>query len=134
MAAASGRGASPIVLVGLDGEPPETKHFQAMSEHSVATATIRGVSRLTTGSWGDDSALALTFELSDGRTTQPTYIPGQWQIADLLEMLDVASIEELVGSTLRVVLLDPDSPSPMVTELLSSAVPESFRRAFDEEA
>jgi hypothetical protein len=104
-----------------------------MTGPAISEATVLRADHLATGGWGNDAVLTLVFELSDGRTTQPTYIPGQWQIADFLEMVDVASIENLVGIELRVVLLDSEAQVPMVTEVLASTVPDPFRKAFEDD-
>ncbi len=100
----------------------------------VAEAVIVKVERITVGAWGDDAALALVFELPDGRQTAPTLIPGNWQVQELIKMVDVATPGDLVGQRLQVRLADPSVDAPTVVELLGSAVPDSFRRAFEEKS
>ena len=99
-------------------------------EDAISDAVILWADRLFSGTWGDDAVLALVFELPDGRSTAPTYLPGQWQLRDFLGMIDVGSIEDLVGTNLRVVLTEAMAASPGVSRILPSAVPHSFRQAF----
>ena len=65
---------------------------------------------------------------------QPTLVPGNWGVRDLLAMVDVPSPDALVGQRLSVMLADMSVATPAVTRLLGAAVPDSFRRAFDEGA
>ena len=101
---------------------------------AVSDAVILRADRLFTGTWGDDAVLALVFELPDGRTTAATYLPGGWQVRDFLEMIDVAAIEDLAGTRLRVVLTEALGPTPGVSQILPSALPETFRQAFPDES
>jgi len=101
---------------------------------AISGAVILRAERLLIGTWGDDAVLALVFELPDGRRTAPTYLPGQWQVRDFLGMIDVGSIEDLVGTKLRVVLTEAMAASPGVSQILPSELPETFRQAFQDES
>lgn len=96
-------------------------------------ATIKQVETLPTGRWGV-TALGLTFLLADGRTTEPTYVPGEWGIRDFFALFDAKTVQELVGARMRIVLADDASQRPTVTQLLRPLpIPGVFRRAFQDD-
>ena len=97
--------------------------------------TIVKANVLHSGKWGDGPALALVFQMPDGRTTEPIYIPGTSQVEQFFALLGARTIQELVGVSLRIVLLDDTAQKPEVKEVLSHRymVPDVFRRAFEDE-
>jgi hypothetical protein len=103
-------------------------------EETISDAIILRAERLFIGAWGDDAVLALVFELPDGRSTTPTYLPGRWQVHDFLEMIDVPAIEDLAGTRLRVVLTEAMAATPGVSQILPSELPETFRQAFPDKS
>ena len=88
------------------------------------------------GEWGDGPALALVFQIADGRITQESCFPGVSAVEGLFELLGARVVQDLVGVCLRVIVSDDASPEPEVIEVLTSgyvAVPNVFRHAFDDD-
>jgi hypothetical protein len=100
------------------------------SDGTITQADVRH-----SGSWGDGLALVLAFQLPDGRTTEPIYITGMLQVDRFCSLLGARTIQELVGVSLRIVLMDDMAERPEVKEVLSHRyeVPDVFRHAFGDE-
>jgi len=99
-------------------------------------ATIVKCEVLYGGAWGDGPALALVFETADGRKTAQSYFPGIAAVEGLFERLGARVVQDLVGASLRILVLDGAAAQPEVKEVLTSrqTVPDAFRRAFDGDA
>ena len=104
--------------------------MEVESDGTITQADVRH-----SGNWGDGPALVLAFQLPDGRTTEPILIPGMSQVDRFCSLLGARTIQELVGVSLRIVLLDGMSERPEVKEVLGHryVVPDVFRRAFEDE-
>lgn len=94
-------------------------------------AILVKVEPVQSGTWGV-SALGLTFQLSDGRTTEPTYVAGTLQMDQLLAVFHAEVLQDLVGTRLRIAVMDVAVPHPKVEEIFPPPpVPEVFRSAFE---
>jgi hypothetical protein len=110
--------------------PPKEDVLEVESDGTIMKAAVRH-----SGNWGDGPALVLVFQLRDGRTTESISIPGMSQVDHFCSLLGARTIQELVGVSLRIVLLDDTAERPEVKEVLSHrhVVPDAFRRAFEDE-
>jgi hypothetical protein len=97
--------------------------------------TIVEADVLYSGGWGDGPALALVFQIPDGRITEATYLHGASTIESFFARLGATSTQELIGVSLRIVLLDAEAKRPGVKEVLDYrfVVPDAFREAFKNE-
>ena len=96
-------------------------------------ATIVKCEVIYGGAWGDGPALALVFETADGRTTRQSFFPGITAVEGLFERLGARVVQDLVGASLRILVLDGAADEPEVKEVLTSrqSVPDAFRNAFE---
>ena len=94
-------------------------------------AILVKVEPVQSGTWGV-SALGLTFELSDGRTTEPTYVAGTLQMDQFLAVFHANVLQDLVGTRLRIAVVDVAVPHPKVEEIFPPPpVPDVYRSAFE---
>ena len=94
-------------------------------------AILVKVEPVQSGTWGV-SALGLTFELSDGRTTEPTYVAGTLQMDQFLAVFHANVLQDLVGTRLRIAVTDVAVPHPKVEEIFPPPpVPDVYRSAFE---
>ena len=84
---------------------------------------------------GTGPALALVFQIPDGRTTEATYLHGSSRIQSFFALLGATSTQGLISSSLRIVLLNAEAKRPGVKEVLDYrfVVPDAFREAFENE-
>jgi hypothetical protein len=95
-------------------------------------AIIVNAETVPSGLWGV-SALGLTFRLSDGRTTVPTYVAGTMAVGEFLAIFHCESVQDLVGTPLRIDLVDSAAGTPTVREVFPPPpVPDLYRRAFQD--
>ena len=93
-------------------------------------AIIVNAETVPSGIWGV-SALGLTFRLSDGRTTVPTYVAGTLAVGEFLSIFHAETVQDLVGTPLRIDLVDLDVATPTVREVFPPPpVPDVYRDAF----
>jgi hypothetical protein len=100
------------------------------SDGTITKADVRH-----SGNGGTGPALVVAFELPDGRTTEPIQIPGMSQIDRFCSLLSARTIDDLVGVSLRIVLMDSMAERPEVKEVVSHhyVIPDVFRQAFEDE-
>ena len=99
-------------------------------------AIIVNAETVPSGIWGV-SALGLTFRLADGRTTVPTYVAGTMAVGQFLSIFNAESLQDLVGTPMRISLADAAAVTPTVQEVFPPPpVPDLYREAFrqDEDA
>ena len=95
-------------------------------------AIIVNAETVQSGTWGV-SALGLTFKLPDGRTTEITYVPGTWAVGEFLAMFHVETLQDLIGTPLRIALADSSDSKPSVEQIFPPPpVPDVYRKAFDD--
>jgi hypothetical protein len=93
-------------------------------------AIIVQADTVPSGIWGV-SALGLIFRLSDGRTTTPTYVAGTLAVGEFLEIFHAETVQDLVGTPMRIALANAEAPQPTVQEVFPPPpVPDLYRRAF----
>lgn len=94
-------------------------------------AILVKVEPVQSGTWGV-SALGLTFQLSDGRTTEPTFVAGTLQMDQFLAVFHARVLQDLVGTRLRIAVTDVSVTHPKVEEIFPPPpVPDVYRSAFE---
>jgi hypothetical protein len=96
-------------------------------------AIVVNAETVPSGIWGV-SALGLTFRLPDGRTTVPTYVAGTLAVGEFLAIFHCETVQDLVGTPLRIDLADATAATPTVREVFPPPpVPDLYRRAFQQD-